>query len=163
MRSLFRVVGALLFSTLLLSPAWATEPVSLTLPSGKQVQVTAGQLAAIKTQPGITFASQVPASLPENMVAVPIPQQLGGGALVGTPGALAAALNSSEVTVGAVAATVAGTAALAVGGVAAAAATAAGTVVGAGAGPGGSPIHHGTPAHHGSPAHHGAPPHHGSR
>jgi hypothetical protein len=161
MGSLWRVVGGLVFWVSVLSVGWAGNGVVVTLPSGKQVELTAEQFATIKAQPGLTFASEMPGSVPENMVAVPIPKELGGGALVGTPAAVAAALNATEVTVGAVAATVAGTAALAVGGLAVAAATAAGTVAGAGAGPGGSPIHHGSPVHHGSPAHHGSPPHHG--
>jgi|GEM_PF-3857652 len=85
----------------------------------RRYRVTKEQIAALKQQPGIQFIEAMPAAVEKGIIAVSIPESLGGGYLLGTPAALASAFNAAGVTVGLTAAAVSGAAAVA-GGVAAA-------------------------------------------
>ena len=78
------------------------------LPSGKIVEMTAVQLEALSTQAGIQVVSTIPAELAADAAVIALPAELGGGFLLGTPGAIAAGLNAAGITAGATAAFVGG-------------------------------------------------------
>ena len=92
-----------------------TQAATITLPSGKAVEVTQSQLTTLKAQPGIEFVETLPAELPSGQVAVAIPTELGGGYAIGTPSAIASAFNAAGITVGLTAAAVTGATALTTG------------------------------------------------
>jgi len=79
-------------------------------------EVTEKQLESLKAQKGITFYHAMPDALSEGQIAVAVPEELGGGYLVGTAEDIAAAFNSAGITVGLTASSVSGTAVL-VGGI----------------------------------------------
>lgn len=83
----------------------------------RRYKVTKAQIEALKQQPGIQFVQTMPAAVEKGVIAVSIPESLGGGFLLGSPAAVASAFNAAGITVGLTAAAVSGTAALA-GGVA---------------------------------------------
>jgi hypothetical protein len=121
---------------------------------GKSVQVTQQQLDDLKKQPGIGFSETLPTILPEGQMAVAVPAALGGGYLIGTPAAIAAAFNAAGITVGLTAAAVSGaivatTAGIAIAGLA-------GIIAAANSSNGGNgtTTTHGTTSHHGTPSHH---------
>lgn len=106
----------------------------MTLKDGTTVSMTSAQLAALAAQPGIAISTAAPASPGTTQMAVPISASLGGGFIVGDPGAIATGLNTIGVTTtttaGSVAGATAATGTIAAGAAAAGSATAAG--VGAG-------------------------------
>ncbi len=76
----------------------------VTLPSGNIVKMTKSQLEELITKPGIGFANVTPSTgLPEDQIAIPLPPELGGGYLLGTPEAIADGMNAVNITVGATA------------------------------------------------------------
>jgi hypothetical protein len=81
----------------------------ISLPSGKVVRVTKAQLDRLISSSGINFVDTKNPYLPEGHVVIPLPSELGGGSLTGTPEAFAQAMNASNVTVGATGAYVTGT------------------------------------------------------
>jgi hypothetical protein len=84
--------------TFVLNPVLAgAAPV--TLPSGKVVELSQGQVATIKSQPGVFFSTGAPETL-SNQAVVGLPQELGGGFLYGTPEALAQAFATAGAAVG---------------------------------------------------------------
>lgn len=98
-------VWAFVLSPLLRGVAQA---VPVRLPSGRVVDITQAQLEALKTQPGIQVVQTIPEKLAANAIVVPLPAELGGGYIIGTPQAVALALNTVGVTVGATAVTIGG-------------------------------------------------------
>jgi hypothetical protein len=78
----------------------------LTLANGTKVSMTSAQLGALASQPGIAI-KQAP-FVSATQISIPVPTSLGGGFLVGEPGALAAGMNAVGITTGATAPQVAG-------------------------------------------------------
>jgi hypothetical protein len=71
----------------------------VTLPSGKVIELSQGQVATIKSQPGVFFSTGAPETL-TNQAVVGLPKELGGGFLYGTPEALAQAFTTAGAAVG---------------------------------------------------------------
>jgi hypothetical protein len=71
----------------------------MTTPDGTVVSITPEQLSALAAQPGITISPTTP-SVGEQEIAIPIPEALGGGYLVGTPAAIASALGATGIAPG---------------------------------------------------------------
>lgn len=88
--------------------AQAAEEAAIKLPSGKSYKVTRTQVESLKTQPGIQFSETLPAEIAKGNVAVAIPEELGGGYLIGTSQAIAVAFNTVGITVGLTAAAISG-------------------------------------------------------
>ena len=103
---------------------WAAEVI---LPSGEVVNMTPAQLEALKSQAGIQVVETVPAAaeLHAGAIAIEVPSALGGGAIIGTPQAIAAGFNAAGITAGLTAAAVTGAAVLTTAAIAAGAAVAA--------------------------------------
>ena len=72
----------------------------------KSYTVTDQQINTIKSQPGIEFSKELPKKLPASHIAVAVPEQLGGGYLIGSKEVIAAAFNTAGVTVGLTAAAI---------------------------------------------------------
>ena len=105
MRKGMAVVVGICAVALMALPLYAATG-TITLPSGKTLQVTDQQLAKIKEQQGVTF-SQTKPELQAGQVMMPVSAELGGGYLVaGSTAAVATALNAVGVTVGLTAAAV---------------------------------------------------------
>ena len=84
--------------TFVLNPVLAgAAPV--TLPSGKVVELSQGQVATIKSQSGVFFSTGAPETL-VNQAVIGLPKELGGGFLYGTPEALAQAFTTAGAAVG---------------------------------------------------------------
>jgi hypothetical protein len=81
----------------------------VTLPSGEVVKMTKSQFETLISKPGVGYTN-VPTFpfLPEGSLAVPIPPELGGGYVIGTPEAIASGMNAANITVGATAGFVSG-------------------------------------------------------
>lgn len=95
---------------------WADEgTATVKLRSGKTYQVTKAQIESLKKQPGIEFSEVLPGKLPKGQMAVAIPEELGGGYIIGTSEAIASAFNAAGITVGLTAAAVSGTATIVAG------------------------------------------------
>ncbi len=94
----------------------AERSASIKLRNMHSYEVTEKQLESLKAQKGITFYHAMPDALSEGQIAVAVPEELGGGYLVGTAEDIAAAFNSAGITVGLTASSVSGTAVL-VGGI----------------------------------------------
>ncbi|OPY83110.1 MAG: hypothetical protein A4E71_02947 [Smithella sp. PtaU1.Bin162] len=77
----------------------------MTLGDGTKVFMTKDQLAALAKQPGVKITSTLETIASEEM-AIPIPSEP-GGYIVADPESLAAALNSTQITTGATASSVA--------------------------------------------------------
>lgn len=73
------------------------------LPSGKFVDITQTELEALKAQPGIQITPTIPEIIEPDAIVVALPAELGGGYIIGTPEAIAAAFNAVGITVGATA------------------------------------------------------------
>jgi hypothetical protein len=97
-RTMSKVFLILAMVTFVLNPVLAgAAPV--TLPSGKVIELSQGQVATIKSQPGVFFSTAAPETL-ANQAVVGLPQELGGGFLYGTPEALAQAFTTAGAAVG---------------------------------------------------------------
>jgi len=97
-RTVSKVFLILAMVTFVLNPVLAgAAPV--TLPSGKVIELSQGQVATIKSQPGVFFSTAAPETL-VNQAVVGLPQELGGGFLYGTPEALAQAFTTAGAAVG---------------------------------------------------------------
>ncbi len=72
------------------------------LADGTVVKLSQNQLQLLINQPNIMYtqSTQLPALVGEQ-IAIPIPQQLGGGYLIGTPEAIASALSNTGIAAGA--------------------------------------------------------------
>ena len=93
-----KVLLILAMATFVLNPVLAgAAPV--TLPSGKVIELSQGQVASIKSQPGVFFSTGAPETL-ANQAVVGLPNELGGGFLYGTPEALAQAFTTAGAAVG---------------------------------------------------------------
>lgn len=105
LRKLAVLVCIFVFSFTQIAFSQVTEtPFELALPSGNTVELTQQQLGELITKPGIGFANVTPSTaLPEDQIAIPLPSELGGGYLLGTPEAIADAMNAVNITVGATA------------------------------------------------------------
>lgn len=98
------IVGSIMIAALLM----ATIPVDLRAASekatvqvgAKSYAITAEQLKKIQSQPGVESSKTLPEALPSSQIAVTIPEELGGGYLIGEKDAIAAAFNSAGITVG---------------------------------------------------------------
>jgi len=87
----------------------AERTATIRLRNMRSYEITESQLQSLKAQRGITFYQELPDALPEGQMAVAVPEELGGGYLVGTSENIAAAFNAAGITVGLTAASVAGT------------------------------------------------------
>jgi hypothetical protein len=98
---IFLITMVFLLNPLLISMSdAAVEAVPfMTTPDGTVVSITPEQLSALAAQPGITISPTTP-SVGEKEIAIPIPEALGGGYLVGTPEAIAAALGATGIAPG---------------------------------------------------------------
>lgn len=98
---IFLITMVFLLNPLLISISdAAVEAVPfMTTPDGTVVSITPEQLSALAAQPGITISPTTP-SVGEKEIAIPIPEALGGGYLVGTPEAIAAALGATGIAPG---------------------------------------------------------------
>jgi hypothetical protein len=94
------IIGCLVFNQVGLA---ATGAFPIALPNGQTAQVSQAQIDALSKAPGITKTTTAP-TLAGNQVAVAVPEELGGGYLVGTPEALASGMNAAGITIGATAA-----------------------------------------------------------
>jgi len=173
------LAGLFLLHALFSSVALAQQAVSLmTLANGTRVTITQAQFDSLVTQPGITYvpAGAVP-NVAATQMAIPVPSSIGGtvggGFIVGEPGALAAGMNAVGITSAATGASLAGgtaaagtiTAGAAAAGAAAAGGIGAGTIAvgagllaagaaaaaaggGGGGGGGGATAAHTTTSHH---------------
>lgn len=72
-------------------------PVSL---GNTNYNLTMQQLRKVKSQRGISFLRELPRILPSPLIAVTIPEELGGGYLMGTEENVAKAFNAAGITVG---------------------------------------------------------------
>lgn len=109
MKKTIALVVATLFLNLMVCPlAYAQEEAVtvMTLADGTQVNMTAAQLAGLKAQSGIIVSTTPTVAAAE--VAIPLPEALGGGFLVGEPAAIAAGMNTVGITTAATVASVAG-------------------------------------------------------
>ena len=103
-------------------------------------------MESLKNQPGIEFSKVLPGELPKGQMAVAIPEELGGGYVIGTAEAIASAFNAAGITVGLTAAAVSGAATLVAGVVGA---TIAGIIAAAlSEGEGAATHHHAGASHH---------------
>jgi hypothetical protein len=102
-------IAALLMGTTSMPLHSAGKQGTMRLRNLRSYTVTEQQLDSLKAQKGITFYTELPETLPEGQIAVAVPEELGGGFLVGTPADIAAAFNASGITLGLTAAAVAGT------------------------------------------------------
>jgi hypothetical protein len=109
-------IAALLIGTTSMPLHSAGKQGTMRLRNLRSYTVTEQQLDSLKAQKGIDFHAALPETLPEGQIAVAVPEELGGGFLVGTPADIAAAFNASGITLGLTAAAVAGTTAI-VGGI----------------------------------------------
>ena len=173
------LAGLFLLHALFSSVALAQQAVPLmTLANGTRVTITQAQFDSLVTQPGITYvpAGAVP-NVAATQMAIPVPSSIGGtvggGFIVGEPGALAAGMNAVGITSAATGASLAGgtaaagtiTAGAAAAGAAAAGGIGAGTIAvgagllaagaaaaaaggGGGGGGGGATAAHTTTSHH---------------
>ena len=96
---IFLITMVFLLNPLLMSSAQAEAVPFMTLPDGTVVNITPEQLSALGAQPGVTISPTVP-SVGEKEIAIPIPETLGGGYLVGTPEAIASALGATGIAPG---------------------------------------------------------------
>jgi hypothetical protein len=96
---IFLITMVFLLNPLLMSNAQAEAVPFMTLPDGTVVSITPEQLSALAAQPGITFSPTTP-SVGEKEIGIPISEALGGGYLVGTPEAIAAALGATGIAPG---------------------------------------------------------------
>jgi hypothetical protein len=96
---IFLITMVFLLNPLLMSNAAAEEVPFMTLPDGTVVSITPEQLSALAAQPGVTISPTAP-SVGEQEIAIPIPEALGGGYLVGTPSAIASALGATGIAPG---------------------------------------------------------------
>jgi hypothetical protein len=79
----------------------------MTLGDGKVVSLSQSQLQLLINQPGVMYTQlSVPPKLIGDQIAIPLPQELGGGYIIGTPEVIANALNNSGIAVGATPASV---------------------------------------------------------
>lgn len=170
----FVIFFAFLLNPLMVPFSSAQEEavVVMAMPDGAVVSMTPSQLSALAAQPGITISPTAP-SLGATEIAIPIPAALGGGYIVGTPAAIASALEATGIAPGLTASAIIGATASAgvipagalaglVAGLGTGGTLAAGSAVAAGiagllllstgggddGGGGPPPGHHGTPAHH---------------
>jgi hypothetical protein len=99
--TIFLVTMIFLLNPLLISMSdAAAEAVPfMTKSDGTVVSITPEQLSALVAQPGITISPTAP-SVGEKEIAIPIPEALGGGYLVGTPSAIASALGATGIAPG---------------------------------------------------------------
>jgi len=121
----------------------ANESAKIKLRSGTY-EVTKKQVEDLKKQPGIQFSKDLPPSLPKKEIVVAIPDELGGGYIIGTGEAIASAFNTVGITTGLTAAAVTGVTGIGAGIIAA---TLAGVIAASFSG-------RGTAAHHHAAAHH---------
>lgn len=103
------LTNPLMFS---LSNAQEQAVVVMTMPDGTVVSMTPSQLSALAGQPGITISPTTP-TLGPTEVAIPLPAELGGGYIVGTPSAIASALEATGIASGLSASDIIGAAAAA--------------------------------------------------
>jgi len=94
--TMFFLLNPLLIS---MSNAEAEAVPFIKLPDGTVVSITPAQLSALAAQPGITISPATPVA-GEKEIAIPIPEALGGGYLVGTPEAIASALGATGIAPG---------------------------------------------------------------
>ncbi|MCX7769937.1 MAG: hypothetical protein N2202_02525 [Proteobacteria bacterium] len=88
------------------SYAQAQYPV-MTLGDGTVVKLSQDQLQLLINHPGIMYTQlSVPPKLVGEQMAIPLPQELGGGYIIGSPEAIASALNNSGIAIGATSANV---------------------------------------------------------
>jgi hypothetical protein len=80
-----------------------TGPNQVRLPDGRTVEITPDQVNALKNAQGVTYTTESPV-VGANQMAISLPAEMGGGYIVGTPEALAAAFNAAGITIGATAA-----------------------------------------------------------
>jgi hypothetical protein len=66
----------------------------------KSYEITQEQLNKVKAQEGVFFYKKLPEIVPSPLVAVELPEDLGGGYLIGTKEKLAKAFNAAGITVG---------------------------------------------------------------
>lgn len=104
-REIIAMFICLIFLITLIIPrysfAQAQYPV-MTLGDGTVVKLSQSQLNQLVNQPGIMYTQlSVPPNLVGDQMAIPLPQELGGGYIIGTPEAIANALNNSGLAVGA--------------------------------------------------------------
>jgi hypothetical protein len=166
---IFLITMVFLLNPLLRCNAQVEAVPFMTLPNGTVVSITPEQLSALAAQPGVTISPSAP-TVGEKEIAIPIPEGLGGGYLVGTPEAIASALGATGIAPGMTASDVlkstasagvllAGALAGAATGLGTTGTVAAGAAVAGGAlavilstsgggGGGSTPIHGGPPAHH---------------
>lgn len=81
----------------------------ITLADGTVVKMSKQQLQLLINQPGIVYSQG--ATLPNlvgEQMAIPLSQELGGGYIIGTPEAIATALNNTGIAMGATASSVLG-------------------------------------------------------
>jgi hypothetical protein len=78
----------------------------ITLPDGTIISMTSAQLSALAACPGIVISASPDVGATE--VAIPIPESLGRGYIVGTPAAIASCLNSNGIATGVVASAIVG-------------------------------------------------------
>ncbi|MCP3676671.1 MAG: hypothetical protein GY721_03500 [Deltaproteobacteria bacterium] len=105
MKTSFRTYGYLLvilfFSSIAPAISFGQEGVVVMTLVEKQgstvVTMNRGQLAELAREPGILLLEQ-PTLTMSTQIAIPMPFSLGGGFLVGTPAAFAAALNATGIT-----------------------------------------------------------------
>lgn len=99
------LVCVFIFSFTQITLSQINEPsFEVTLPSGKVVKMTKSQLEELITKPGMGFANVAPSpALPKDQIAIPLPSELGGGYIIGTPEAIAKGMNAVNITVGATA------------------------------------------------------------
>lgn len=97
------LIFILLFSLLMQGSLYAqTQYPVMTLGDGTVVKLSQSQLNLLINQPGIMYTQlSVPPNLVGNQMAIPLPQELGGGYIIGTPEAIANALNNSGLVIGA--------------------------------------------------------------
>jgi len=72
----------------------------VTLPSGVAIELSREQVESIKAQPGVSFSPEPIKKLSTGQVSVALPDELGGGQVHGTPGALAKAFAHAGATGG---------------------------------------------------------------
>jgi hypothetical protein len=99
--TIFLITMIFLLNPLLIpiSNAAAEAVPFMTLPDGTVVSITPEQLSALAAQPGITISPSTPV-VGEKEIAIPIPEALGGGYLLGTPEAVASALGATGIAPG---------------------------------------------------------------
>jgi hypothetical protein len=91
------VISAFIFNPFItsVSNAQAKAVPVMTLPYGRVISMMPAQLSALAAQPGITIAAEP--TIGTTQVAIPIPEELGRGYIVGTPSAIASGLQATGI------------------------------------------------------------------